>query len=139
MYRLPENSNRNLDTLTQEGCLVSPDNVACCFRRDLASKIPAFNLMLHFIKLDFNLPDSLPLHFALLPSMDGNDQQSQQNMDANRLKRFGVLPVFYSIIKDNDGKENHEALPALIEELATDLGISGIPSPDDISQRFLRP
>ena len=133
-----ENSTRYLDTLHRKvvwSLLTMYPTVFVGF----GLEDPAFTFMLDLVKEDFDLPDNLPLHFAILGSKDGKDQQVYQNQKAQFLRTKGVLPVFYPTIENSDGRENHEALHALIEELATDLGISDIPSPDDISQPFLRP
>ena len=70
----PEKPNKILDTLHRKvvwSLLVMRPVVFVGF----SLKDPAFELMLSIVKEDFNMPDNQPLHFALLPSMDGNNQQ----------------------------------------------------------------
>lgn len=95
---------------------------------------PAFTLMLEFVHEDFDLPPQPPAHFALLPS----HEDDQEERDARFLGRFGVQPVFYRVITDAAGNENHDALPALIDEIGAALGIaSRSPAVESITRRML--
>ena len=58
-------------------------------------------------------------------------------MNADTLKHLGILPVFYPITENSDGKENHDALRQLIQELASDLDTPGIPPPLHRTTRHL--
>ena len=98
---------------------------------------PAFDRMLSCVREDFDLPPSLQPHFALLPSVDKYDQEQEQNECVERLRYFGVLPVFYQATQNNDGSENHDALPALIEELAADLDTPNVRPPLNRTTRRL--
>ena len=99
---------------------------------------PAFTLMLGFVKKDFDLPPRPPCHFALLPSREGIRQNQQQRDNAAFLSRVGVLPVFYQVTIEGNGHENHDALPALIEELGAELGTPGRRSSlEALSRRLL--
>ena len=99
---------------------------------------PAFTLMLDLVKKDFDLPPRPPSHFALLPSQVGTNQAQQQQDNAAYLRRLGVLPVFYHVTIDPSGRENHDALPALIEEVGADLALPATTSSlETISRRLL--
>ena len=99
---------------------------------------PAFLMMLDLVKKDFDLPLRPPPHFALLPSQVGVHQNQQQQDDAVYLSRIGVLPVFYQVTIDGNGRETHDALPTLIEELGAELRTPGRQSSlADISRRLL--
>ena len=95
---------------------------------------PAFRLMLDFVHDDFELPPHPPAHIAVLPSLDAE----QEERSAKVLRRFGVLPLFYRVVTDAAGNEDHAALPALIEELGIELGIAAAsPAVEGISRKLL--
>jgi len=95
---------------------------------------PAFRFILTLIKDDFELAPSPAPHVAILGAVDAG----QQDRDAARLRPLGVLPVFYEVIRRDDGSANHDALPTLIQELGTALGVGRAPDRlPDIAQRML--
>ena len=99
---------------------------------------PAFNLILRFVMMDFDLPLQPACHFALFPSHVNDQQEERQELDARRLKRFGVIPVFYPVTTNVHGHDQHAELPTLVEELSTDIGSpSGTPTLAEISRRLL--
>lgn len=99
---------------------------------------PGFDLMLQFVMKDFNLPHRPSPHFALLPSQDEDSQAEQQERDAERLSRFGVLPIFYSVTTETNGSVQYDALPRLVESLAVEVGrLTGSPPLATISRRLL--
>ena len=94
--------------------------------------------MLEFVMKDFELPRRPPPHFALLPSRVTASQAEQQERDAERLSRFGVLPIFYSVTIDNNGSVQYDALPKLIEALGVEVGTpTGSPPLATISRRLM--
>ena len=99
---------------------------------------PGFDLMLEFVMKDFELPRRPSPHFALLPSRVHDSQAEQQERDAKRLGRFGVLPIFYSVTIDANGHVRHDALPQLIEALGVEVGTpTGTPPLATISRRLM--
>lgn len=79
---------------------------------------PAFQLMLKFVHEDFKLAPHPPAHFALLGARTDDDREQHYQ----RLKRFGVMPVFYPVLTSPDGSPDHSALDALVEELGARVG-----------------
>jgi hypothetical protein len=95
---------------------------------------PAFQLVLTIVREDFDLaPDPAP-HYALFPA----SSEDRREYDAEVLKRIGVMPVFYHVVTDSSGKENHDALPKLVEDIGARLGIfTGVPSIDVIARGMM--
>jgi hypothetical protein len=81
---------------------------------------PAFRLMLGFVHEDFELSPQPPAHIAILPSPGEEEEQCS----ARLLGRFGVLPVFYPVLRDGAGNEDHGGLSTLVEELGAEIGIA---------------
>ena len=99
---------------------------------------PGFDLMLKFVMKDFDLPRRPSRHFALLPSCAHDSQAERQEHQAAYLSRFGVLPIFYSVTIDANGRDRHDALPLLVETLSSKVGIpAGTPPLATISRRLL--
>lgn len=99
---------------------------------------PAFDLILRFVMNDFDLPPRPPVHFALLPSPIEDQQAKRQEHDAEYLTHFGVMPIFYPVTTDADGRDQHGELVVLVEELSTVIGTpSGTPPLAKISRRLL--
>ena len=99
---------------------------------------PAFDLMLEFVMKDFNLPRRPSRHFVLLPSCVHDGQAEVQEHQAVYLSRFGVLPIFYSVTIDANGRDRHDALPLLVEDLSSKVGIpAGTPPLATISRRLM--
>lgn len=97
---------------------------------------PAFQLMLNFVRQDFDLAPDPPKHIAILPSDSMDDGQRQR--DAERLGGFGVLPVFYDIVTNAAGDPSHDGLLGLVAELAASLGTPpGPPGIGGLSRRML--
>jgi hypothetical protein len=94
---------------------------------------PAFQLMLGFVHEDFELAPNPPVHFALLGSRFDEDR----NRDAQRLRPYSVMPVFYPVVTDANGQPDHSALTALIEELGASVGVSAAPALDDLTRRLM--
>ena len=94
---------------------------------------PAFQLMLQFVREDFELAPNPPVHFALLGSRDEDDR----DRDAQRLKPYGVMPVFYPVTTDPNDRPDHSALTALVEELGATVGVATTPALDDLTRRLM--
>jgi hypothetical protein len=93
----------------------------------------AFQLMLEFVHEDFKLAPIPPAHFAILGARDDEDRER----DATRLRRFGVMPVFYPVATDLNGRPDHSALDALVEEVGASVGVSAAPGLDNITRRLM--
>ena len=94
---------------------------------------PAFQLMLECVREDFELAPNPPVHFALLGSLHEEDRDG----DAQRLKRYSVMPVFYPVATDLNGRPDHSALNALVEELGESVGLAAAPALDDLTRRLM--
>jgi len=93
----------------------------------------AFQLMLDFVHEDFKLAPNPPAHFAILGAQTDEDRER----DATRLRRFGVMPVFYTIAADFNGRPDHSALEALVEELGASVGVPAAPALDNLTRRLM--
>src|SRR5207249_3123148 len=94
---------------------------------------PAFQLMLGFVHEDFELAPNPPVHFALLGSCHEEDRDG----DAQRLRPYSVMPVFYPVVTDANGQPDHSALTALIEELGASVGVAAPPALGDLTRRLM--
>ena len=99
---------------------------------------PAFNLMLEFVMKDFDLPRRPSRHFVLLSSCAYGGQAEQEEHVAAYLSRFAVLPIFYTLTTDANGRVQHDALPQLIETLGVEVGVPvGTPQLTTLSRRLM--
>jgi SIR2-like domain len=97
---------------------------------------PAFRLMLDFVREDFDLAPGAPAHIAVLPS-DPGDKDHQQS-DADQLRPFGILPVFYDTTRDASGATHHDLLPTFFDEIAASIGsLPGPPTLGTLNRRML--
>ena len=94
---------------------------------------PVFRLMLEFVHEDFELAPNPPVHFALL----GSRHEDDQDRDAQRLKPYSVMPVFYPVVTELNGQPDHSALNALVEELGASVGVAAAPALDDLTRRLM--
>jgi len=91
---------------------------------------PAFQVLLNLVKEDFDF--GYPAHIAILPCSpaDADERERERLHVADRLAPLGVRPLFYDVTLDAAGKQVHDGLPLLIEELAS--SITGTPGSSDI-------
>jgi hypothetical protein len=89
--------------------------------------------MLGFVHEDFELAPNPPIHFALL----GSGNEDDRERDAQRLRPYSVMPVFYPVLTAADGRRDHSALTALIEELGASVGVAAPPALGDLTRRLM--